>query len=83
MSGFLLQNRRKLMIPVKNLLLKQLIWSKGLTQKDIAYRIGMHEPELSNIVNGYSRPSKQEAQDISAILGEPIESLFPESVKDD
>lgn len=70
------------MIPTKNLLLKQLIWGNGVTQKEIAYQVGMNEPEFSGLIHGYRKPSQEEAQAISAILGEPAESLFPEGMKD-
>jgi len=76
-------DREEIMDPIKNKFLKAAIKRAGLKQKQVAYRIGIAESKLSNIVNGYTRVTEEEASDISSMLGEPVSKLFPDSLKGD
>jgi transcriptional regulator with XRE-family HTH domain len=55
--------------------LKALIYSKGLTQWDIARRLGWTESRLSRFITGRQIPSNDELIALSGILGVPEPKL--------
>ncbi|KFM93155.1 helix-turn-helix transcriptional regulator [Paenibacillus macerans] len=50
--------------------------SKGLTQSELAERVGISRPYLANIERGEYDPSLKVAQLLSQQLGKPIDDLF-------
>ncbi|MEK5163139.1 helix-turn-helix transcriptional regulator [Paenibacillus sp. FSL R5-0527] len=50
--------------------------SKGLTQSELAERVGISRPYLANIERGEYDPSLKVAQLLSQELGKPIDDLF-------
>ena len=50
--------------------------SKGLTQLELAERVGMKEIEISRIETGRAQPSKETKERIAAILQKNIFELF-------
>lgn len=55
--------------------LKALIYSKGLTQWDIARRLGWTESRLSRFITGRQVPSNGELTALSKVLGVPETKL--------
>jgi len=55
--------------------LKALIYSKGLTQWDIARRLGWTESRLSRFITGRQLPSDDEFGALSEVLGVPETKL--------
>jgi transcriptional regulator with XRE-family HTH domain len=49
--------------------LKALIYSQGLTQWDIARRLGWTESRLSRFITGRQMPSNEELTALSGVLG--------------
>lgn len=54
--------------------LQILIWSRNVSQKDLAIAIGLNKSRVSKLCAG-SKPRLDEAQKIAAFLKCPIESL--------
>lgn len=49
---------------------------KGLTQQELAEKVGISRAFLANIERGEHAPSLKVACDIAAVLGKPVEELF-------
>jgi len=60
-----------------NLVLLTLLKSRGLSQRALAQKIGLDEPRVSNIVNGFKRPRLEEAQAICGVLCRAVDEVFP------
>ena len=56
--------------------LKVAIIEAGLTQREVAKRIGMHDTKLSAIINEYRLPSEDEQRAIAKVLRKPVGDLF-------
>ena len=54
----------------------------GLTQRDCAHLIGVHQSTMSDYETGNATPGLREACLFSLIYGSPIEGLLPELVAD-
>ena len=65
------------MVPIPNLRLKGRIYGAGLTQKRLAFALGVSEPYVSNVLNGYEKPSQKFIRHVCLLLGEKVEELFP------
>jgi len=55
--------------------LKSLIYSKGLTQWDIAKRLGWTESRLSRYITGRQLPSNVDLSSLSSVLEVPENEL--------
>ncbi len=53
-------------------------WRKqrGLTQKDLAVALGINKMFVSFWENGHSQPTRQQMEQLSAILEKPVTQLF-------
>lgn len=71
-----------MLLPVVNTRLKGRIYGAGLNQKKFAYALGMSEPYVSNVINGYKRPSLAFIQKASALLATEAAEIFPELAED-
>lgn len=67
--------RRKTLIFFKDMLLKELLKSKGVKQKWLASRLGVSEVTVSNWVKEKSIPSQKHLEKLSEILNIPIKEL--------
>jgi transcriptional regulator with XRE-family HTH domain len=56
--------------------LKFHLYRAGLTQRQLARRVGMHENRLSSIIQGWMDPRPEERQAIAAALGRGERGLF-------
>lgn len=56
--------------------LKAALHSKHMPQKELASRLGVQEPTVSNYVNGRILPSAGVMYQISYILGKPVDFFF-------
>ena len=56
--------------------LRRLLADKGLSQRELAFRIGCPEARLSEIINGWSEPAPELRQLIAAELSVQAEELF-------
>lgn len=48
----------------------------GLSQDELAKRIGASRPAISNIETGKSKPSGEMMLNISKVIGVPVEEIF-------
>lgn len=67
--------RRKTLINIKEMMLKELLRSKGVKQKWLAQKIGVSEVTISNWVQEKSMPSKKNLDKLSEVLGISIKDL--------
>ena len=56
--------------------------AKGLTQRDLADKVGISRPFMTNIETGYANPPLDLAIHLSQILGVPVEVLFAKQEHD-
>lgn len=56
--------------------LKLQLWKVNIRQNRLARMLGMDEPALSRIVNGYREPSQELRASIAALLGSDPDWLF-------
>jgi len=56
--------------------IKEAIKEKGLTVKDVAKKLGMSSPSLSDAING--NPTAEKLERIASALGVPVSDLFDE-----
>jgi len=56
--------------------IKEAIKEKGLTVKEVASKLGMSSPSLSDAING--NPTAEKLERIASALGVPISDLFDE-----
>ena len=61
---------------MKNQALTNARKNKGLTQEELAEKLGYSKATVSNWENGYSKPSLTDAFKLSEILKEDINGLF-------
>ena len=54
--------------------IKEVIKEKGLTVKDVAQKLGMSSPSLSDAING--NPTAEKLERIAAAIDVPIAELF-------
>lgn len=59
-----------------NLRIKELLKEKGIAVKDLALMIDLAAPNVSNLINGKSKPSIDVFERISNALNVPISELF-------
>jgi transcriptional regulator with XRE-family HTH domain len=62
----------------KNWELLRAIEAAGYTQRSLAEFVGMHESEMSKIVNGRLLPRDDEKQRIANVLGKKVREVFEE-----
>jgi transcriptional regulator with XRE-family HTH domain len=58
--------------------LRLAIARSGRTQREIAAEADLREARLSQIVNGHWNPDSETRTTLANVLGEPVETLFPE-----
>jgi transcriptional regulator with XRE-family HTH domain len=63
-----------------NLALKFAIMRAGREQRDVAAAVGLHESQLSLIINGHRQASVDVRQRLAAELRVPERDLFPEEI---
>lgn len=68
--------RRKTLIFFKDMLLKELLKTKGIKQNWLASRLGVSEVTVSNWVKEKSVPSQKHLEKLSEILNIPIKELI-------
>jgi transcriptional regulator with XRE-family HTH domain len=68
--------RRKTLIFFKDMLLKELLKTKGIKQKWLASRLGVSEVTVSNWVKEKSVPSQKHLEKLSEILNIPVKELI-------
>ncbi|MCP3764814.1 helix-turn-helix transcriptional regulator [Domibacillus sp. A3M-37] len=61
---------------MKNLNLARARKEKGLTQEELAEKLGYSKATVSNWENGYSTPQLTDAFKVASILGKDINHLF-------
>jgi transcriptional regulator with XRE-family HTH domain len=64
---------------IKQLRFKMALHQRGLTQRELAHRLGINENMVSRIVHGYQLPTPHLAKTISKWLGVKVVELFPET----
>lgn len=62
----------------KNLALKIAIIESGRSQIETAHAAGLHESQLSHLVNGHRVPSDAERKALARVLKRKPAQLFPE-----
>jgi len=55
----------------------------GIRAGDVAVRAGISHPRLSRMANGWAQPSRDVAERIASVVGEPIHVLFPDAAFDE
>ncbi|MDK2882748.1 MAG: putative transcriptional regulator [Bacillota bacterium] len=53
----------------------------GLTQSEVARRVGLTRASYTNIERGYKNPSVVTALRIAQVLGRPVEELFADELR--
>ena len=76
MLFFLKFTQKETLIFFKDMLLKELLKTKGVKQKWLASRIGVSEVTVSNWVKDKSIPSKKHIEKLSEILNIPLKRLI-------
>jgi len=61
-----------------NTALKIALLKRGITQRFVAFSIGINENKMSNIIRGYKKPSKEVKAKISTFLKVKSQEIFPE-----
>lgn len=67
---------KKTLIFIKEMLLKELLKSKGVKQNWLAQRIGVSEVTMSNWVQSKSSPSKKNLDKLCKILNVNVKELL-------
>jgi len=62
---------------MKNLRLKQIRLKKGITQGELAKKIGYTQAYISKIENGYIKPNPYIRFRIARALGSKVSEIFP------
>lgn len=62
-----------------NIKLRLAIHERGLSQIEVASRVGINEPRMSKIARGWIDPTDDEKKAIAKILRKPVDQLFPSS----
>jgi len=58
------------------MLLKEILKSKGVKQKWVAFRLGVSDVTVSNWIKGKNEPSKKHLVKLSDLLGIPLKDLM-------
>lgn len=53
-----------------------LLLQKGLSQKEIAVRMGVHQPKVSEWLNGVRMPNSTSLYKLADVLNEDVEILY-------
>ena len=56
--------------------LKLELMKRGISQIRMAHDLGIHQSRLSNIVNGWVKPTRDQRRRIANYLGLSVETLF-------
>ena len=56
--------------------LKQVLWEKKMTQREVAHRSGLNEATVSMIANGRYLPDADQKSMIAEVIGEDQDALF-------
>ncbi len=56
--------------------IKEILKEQGITNISLADQVGITRPNMSNIVNGKTKPSLDTLERIAVILGVPFTDLF-------
>lgn len=59
-----------------NIKLKTILISRGVTQRELSFSIGLDESRLSRIVRGYEKPTPEVQEAIAEFFDLPEEELF-------
>lgn len=62
--------------------IKEILKEKGIAIKELAIMIELATPNLSNLINGKSKPSIDVFERIAKALNVPISDLFEQPAKD-
>ncbi|MDR0682774.1 MAG: helix-turn-helix transcriptional regulator [Dysgonamonadaceae bacterium] len=65
-----------------NLRIKKILKEKGIAVKDLAVMINLAAPNVSNLINGKSKPSIDVFERIANVLNVPIIDLFERPASD-
>ena len=68
--------RRETLIFFKDMLLKELLKTKGVKQNWLASKLGVSEVTMSNWVKEKSNPSQKNLEKLSEILNIPMKELI-------
>jgi transcriptional regulator with XRE-family HTH domain len=60
--------------------IKEVIKEKGLTVKEVANKLGMSSPSLSDAING--NPTVEKVERIANAIGVPVSELFEQPAGD-
>ena len=66
------------MLPQKRVSLHRAIKELRLSQREVAYTVGIRESRLSGILRGWKSPTLDEVTNLSFLLGKKPSELFPE-----
>lgn len=61
--------------------IKEMLEAKGMTQRELAIKIGTTETTVCRYVNGNRAPKAPIAIAIAKALGTTVEELYPEATK--
>lgn len=61
-----------------NIVLKSLLFGRGVTQRSLALDVGIHENRISNIIKGYVNPKEDEKKKIARVLDCQVDDIFPQ-----
>ena len=56
--------------------LKEVLWEKKMTQRELSHRSGINEATVSMIANGRYLPDADQKSMIAEVIGEDQEALF-------
>jgi transcriptional regulator with XRE-family HTH domain len=56
---------------------------RGFRNADVARAAGLSACTLSSYVHGHRRPSRDAAERVAAVIGQPVEALWPELTQND
>ena len=56
--------------------LKLALWKRKISQRELAFLLGVHEARVSKIIRGFEQPSNEIKNDIAKILEMDVDELF-------
>ena len=63
--------------PKPNVELKLALWERKMSQRDLAYALGIDEARISRVIRGFEKPTGDMKEDIAEYLGMDEDELFP------
>lgn len=67
-----------MLTPIPNKALKTAIYTSGMNQRQFSFSMGVSETLVSNIINGFKKPSKNFKKESTVLLNRNEHELFPE-----